>query len=274
MSENARHLNLREQQLLELEMLKAFREICKDCDLYYTLAGGTLLGAIRHNGFIPWDDDIDVLMPRPDFERLGQMIREETVKLPPHLRFCSWYTDPGMSIPFIKIVDLRTAVGETYMVGDKHLWIDIFAMDGSTENDRELKKQFRQSKYLRSLLFKKNTRPGTGKTRFRSFAKDIIRTALKPVSAKHLCMQIESVAKRYRFDHSPYIAGAQWGYGPQERINREAWMTPENVLFEGEFFAAPSNYDEYLTNLYGDYMKLPPADKQIIHEMNVLMENG
>ena len=266
-------LTLREQQMLELDMLKAFRKVCEDNNLYYTLAGGTLLGAIRHEGFIPWDDDIDVLMPRPDFERLGQLIREGAVSLPQHLQFCSWFTDPGMSIPFLKIIDLRTIVCETYMVGDNHLWIDIFVMDGSTENDRELKKQFRQSKRLRKVLFKKNTRPGTGKTKFRSASKDIIRTALKPVSAVFLCRQIENVAKRYCFDNCGYVAGAQWGYGPQERINRSAWMTPINVLFEGEYFTAPSNYDEYLSNLYGDYMKLPPVDKQVIHEMSVYMDN-
>ena len=272
MPDNLCKLTMREQQEIELEILTAFKRLCEKHNLYYVLAGGTLLGAVRHQGFIPWDDDIDVLMPRPDYERLCQLIREHAIEFPPYLEARCWFTEPHMNIPFLKIVDLRTLVKENYMMGDEHLWIDIFAMDGSTENDRNLKKQFDQSILLRKILFKKQTRPGTGKTRFRSVAKAILRTILKPIDAKWLCQKIEQTATRYRFDNCRFIAGVQWGYGPQERIDRMSWMIPVEVAFEDQLFNAPSNYHEYLHNLYGDYMQLPPVEKRVVHEMNAYIK--
>lgn len=264
-----RELIKREIMDIELEMLKVFSGLCDENNLYYTLSGGTLLGAIRHNGFIPWDDDIDVTMPRPDFERLQRMIQAGSLELPGHLRFISWFTDPRADIPFIKLIDTRTIVEEKYMANDTALWIDIFAIDGCPDNEKKLKDQFRESKLIRNILFKKQTRAGTGKSRVKSTLKDIIRNSLKTIDGKWLCTRLDTISSKYSFESSMTAACIMWGYGPQERVNKEKWITPIEVEFEGCKFKAPSNYDEYLSNLYGDYMQLPEESKRISHDMVV-----
>ena len=259
---------------LELNMLLAFKKLCEEKDLYFTLCGGTLLGAIRHKGFIPWDDDIDVMMTRPDFTRLCDLIKKGEADLPEHMEFISWFTKPGMDIPFLKIVDTRTRVEEKYMVNDKHLWIDILVIDGCPEDDKILEKRFKRSKLLRKLLFIKQTKLGTGTTICKRIMKSAFHIALFPVSARHLCRSLDKLSCMESFDLSTRIGCIQWGYGPQERVDKKGWLNPIEVEFEGHIFPSPSNYDEYLSNLYGNYMELPPVEKRQAHEMTVFMQRN
>ena len=257
--------------LIELDMLIEFDSFCRKNDLYYVLCGGTLLGAVRHKGFIPWDDDIDILMPRPDYIKLCKYIKHEKTELPPHLKYVSWFTDDSMSIPFIKMVDTRTYVEERYMDNDRFLWIDIFAIDGCPDNKKELKSIFRKSILFRKILFAKQTKKGTGTSKIKIILKNLIRVLLKPISANWICKMIEKISTGYDFFESEFIAGIQWGYGPQEKVQKDKWMKPIELEFEGHYFLCPSNYDEYLSNLYGDYMKLPPVEDRVSHDMTVYM---
>ena len=266
-----RILTREEIMQLELEMLLVFKDLCEKNNLYYTLCGGTLLGAIRHKGFIPWDDDIDVMMPRPDFTRLCEMIRRNEITLPDHMRFIGSFTDPRMDIPFLKIIDTRTTVEEEYMVNDKNLWIDILVIDACPEEDEKLKRIFKESKAIRKLLFTKQTKPGAGKSAGKRIMKDLARFLLLPVSSQYLCRRLDRLSTRESFDDCKRIGCIQWGYGPQERVDKAKWMTPITVEFEGYDLAAPTNYDEYLSNLYGNYMELPPVEKRHSHDMTVMM---
>ena len=264
-----RKLTLAEVQKLELEMLIAFDKVCKEHNLYYTLCGGTLLGAVRHHGFIPWDDDIDVMMPRPEYDRFCKLINDGKIILPEPLKTVSSFTNAEVYVPFTKIVNERTLVSEEYMVSDKHLWIDIFVDDGCPENHLVLSMMYTIQRMLRWVLVNKQTKPNTGKTRLKATLKNITRVIVKPISAQWVCRMLEKLALSYDFDRCKSIACIQWGYGPQEKVNKDAWLKPLEIEFEDKLFPIPSNYDEYLKNLYGDYMTLPPEEKRTTHNMNV-----
>ena len=266
-----RKMSLEEIKETELNILVDFDKLCKENNLYYTLCGGTLLGAIRHKGFIPWDDDIDVLMPRPDYDRLLEKKDIDFSSLPNHLKICSW-KDGTLKFPFIKLVDKRTKISTEFYDDDLNvngIWIDVFPIDGNPNDSKETDKIYKKSLKLRKLIFLKIAKIGKGKNLFKRIAKPVVIKCLSVISSEKICEKIDELAKTYKFEDSEFIGGILWGYGPQEKIHKKGYMKPISVEFEKYFFNAPSNYDEYLIGLYKDYMELPPESQRICHEMTV-----
>ncbi len=267
-------LSHKEIQEAELNILKEFDKFCKKNDLYYTLSGGTLLGAIRHKGFIPWDDDIDVMMPRPDFERLLSGKDLDTSELPEYMHFASW-KDKSLPFPFIKLLDSRTKVDVDFYnekLNVNEIWIDVFPIDANPDDEKELKKIYRKSLRLRKILNIKLAKSGEGKNLIKRLLKPILILLFKVINIYSLCDKIDRLSKKYDFDKCSKVGGIVWGYGPQERIDKEKFLTKEDVQFEDATFSAPSNYHEYLTGLYKDYMQLPPEDKRVVHGLDAYMK--
>lgn len=266
-------LSMDEIKNIELQLLVDFDRFCKENNLYYTLCGGTLLGAIRHKGFIPWDDDIDVLMPRPDYERLINNIKIDYNCFLEYEKVLHW-KNGSLNYPFIKLVDTRTVLDAAYYnsdLGVNNIWIDIFPIDGNPADSRKLKKIYNRSLYFRKILCIKLAQRGEGKTLIKRILKPLLINLLSLLSFSKLCKYIDDLSKTYDFDESKYIGGILWGYGPQERIDKKEYMTPIKVEFEGHLFNAPSNYHEYLSGLYKDYMQLPPEDQRTVHGIKAYM---
>ncbi len=265
-------LTLEQIKRLELELLIEFDRICKDNNLYYTLCGGTLLGAVRHKGFIPWDDDIDVFMPRPDYERLlsGDEIKKE--KTPRYMQFISWKNDLSY-YPFLKMVDSRTHLEVPFM--DKKLecsnvWIDIFPVDGAPRSEKKMDRMFSANLLRRKIWLYKMSNSNYGNIA-KQFKKKLALQCLRVINLKRLCDKLDSSAASCSYADSEDVAGMLWGYGPQERMKKNEFEKSIDMEFEGYIFKAPSNYDTYLRGLYGEYMKLPPLDKRIVHEIQAYM---
>lgn len=270
-----RQISSEEIKKLEFDLLLAFRDLCEENNLYYTLCGGTLLGAIRHKGFIPWDDDIDVLMPRPDYDRLLNNQQINKLRLSDNYSLANW-KEGTHDYPFLKLVDMRTTVSIPYVRSTfkaDHIWIDIFPIDGNPDNDTELKRLFQRASFWRQLIRLKTANPNAGKSKFRKLMKPLLVAGVKRVDNAKLCERLDAIAKTYDFEEQAKIGGVLWGYGPQERIDKEKYLTPVKVEFEGEFFNAPSNYNEYLSGLYGDYMKLPPEKDRVTHEITCYIDD-
>ena len=280
-----RALSKTEIKRLELDLLVAFSSLCESNKLYYTLGGGTLLGAVRHRGFIPWDDDIDVLMPRPDYDRLmtGQGI--DRSGLAAYMEFRHW-KNGTTCYPFIKLADRRTVAEEKYVenrYGCPHVCIDIFPIDANPEDPAELRRLYRLSLWYRKLLLLQMARRGEGKTRIRRWLKPAVLAGLKAslkagplrgLSLKDQCARIDNLARKDDFETSTYVGGLVWGYGPQERIRRDRFLTPVPLEFEGCLFHGPANYHEYLSGLYGDYMTPPPPEAREGHELRAYIKEG
>lgn len=260
---------------IEKDLLAVFDKICSDNDLYYTLCGGTLLGCIRHKGFIPWDDDIDVLMPRPDYDRLlhGEV---DLGSLPDHVKVVKW-TDGSMNFPFIKLVDTRTDISVEFFddrYNVRHIWIDIFPIDGNSGDPDKCADMCRRIHFLRHILTLKLSQSGEGKSRFKAALKPFVKAILTPIPIMALCKRIDDISKSYPFDYDETICGYLWGYGTMEVIHREPYMIPLMKEFEGDLYPVPSNYDEYLSNLYGDYMQLPPEEKRVFHGITAYIKKN
>lgn len=262
---NNKKLELSEIQEKEFSMLCKLHDFCVENNLRYFLCGGTLLGAIRHQDFIPWDDDIDVVMPRADYIRLIQL--NETQKAFPLVTI----TNGSANIPHGKILDLKTEIiQKDYKLNNiSHLWVDIFPMDGLPESNRSLAACYKTSLFLRKMLLATDSRLGHGSNILKIVGKILALPFLSLIGGKRIALLMDWFCQRIDFESSKYVGGLCWGYGPQERMIKDDFLPGTTALFHGKEFFVPCCWDKYLTNLYGNYMQLPPLENRKCHEMIV-----
>ena len=260
---NAEQLN--EIKKRELEILKAVTDVCDRLGTEYFIVQGTLLGAVRHGGFIPWDDDVDIGMMRPDYDRF---ISGAQALLPEGLFLQNRYTEPNYPHGFAKVRFTRSAFVEyscRKLDIDHGIFIDVFPFDrypddpirAAVLNTKKLLLRYR----VRSMLCSPETRAPLPKRALQKLLCAVSR-AVYPDIEEALDKQTElygSCKKGRRvISH-----GSPWG--KRELIPAE-WVEKTCTLsFEGLSVKAPAGYREYLAKVYGDYMKLPPEEKRVSH---------
>lgn len=266
-------LSTAETQALLVEMLQQFADYCQKHGLRYYLVGGTLLGAIRHKGFIPWDDDIDVGMPRPDYERFLELVQTEPVNETYQVLSLK---DGSSPLPFAEMIHKKTRVERPtlkYLENDlvvQHAFLDIFPQDGWPEEEAEAKKVVKKAEKLRFMNKLAKAKIGEGKTLLRTLGKIPFALAAKAVGAFTINKKLDTFAKKYDYDSSKYVGAITYGiYGIGERCLREEVIAFTEVEFEGRKFCAPGCWDSYLKGIFGDYMTLPPEEKRVNHELKV-----
>lgn len=249
----ARHR--RDVQLKELAILREVDALCRRHGIPYWLDGGTLLGAVRHKGFIPWDDDIDIAMRRADALRFVALACDE---LPPHLFMQTPQTDPTVKFPILKVRDLDSLIVEH---GDdfrlpyaKGLYVDIFPMVDYPSVSRGFVKRVARG-YCRAnaILHERHCYS------WRSVA-ELFYFGAKRAVCRLLWAGADVLARRGEFLSNTLDNN---GYGIMHRT--DSVFPLSTVEFEGFRFSAPGNPDAYLRDLYGDYMALPPAEKRHGH---------
>lgn len=254
----------------ELQILLEFHKFCMDKNLRFYLSGGTLLGAIRHKGFIPWDDDIDVCMPRRDYEKLLEMYDNNNEQY--QLRSVSL---GNFTAPYAKMVDTNTQVESQYTEDENnsHLWIDIFPVDGLPEGLYEVEQIYSKCSLYRQIFMLADAKLGKGKSSFRRYAKYLLKPLAKLYGKARCVKHIERIAQCYSYENSKYVGAVTWGlYGAGERMLKSEFEHTVMVEFEGHQFPTFSCWDSYLKGLYGDYMKLPPVEKRQTHDMKVYIK--
>lgn len=245
-------LDLTEVKKIELNILVAFDSFCKKNDISYRLAYGTLLGAVRHKGFIPWDDDIDVVMLREDYVRFSELMKRE--KVGESYEFISISNEKWRE-PIGKIVDKNTVAYKDNGIG---VWIDIFPIDYYDEE------KFKKCQQIRKIIIAKETK------KIQLTKKGIGKLALKilfmPWSIETLSKKIDDIAKSAA--ESNTVSNMVFSPYKSDRMAKSDFLKGGKVMFEGYEFSAFEDNDSYLKKLYHDYMKLPPEKDRRTHSMN------
>lgn len=268
------YLTLEEIQDEELKMLLGFDAFCGRHGLRYSLAGGTLLGAVRHKGFIPWDDDVDVCMARPDWDQLISLESELEDELG---LVVAPYTGTDMgATPFVKIVNRAIAVQAGAEEGRSFLWLDVFPVDGLPADGHEVEGIYKRAAHTRSALFVATSTAASGHSVPRRVVKAFAGPLLRAVHAeKFFGARLDGIARMTPYGSTPFVGAITWGlYGTGERMPLEGFERQETVAFGGHELPCMSCWHEYLTGLYGDYMQLPPEDQRVTHEMKAWRVNG
>lgn len=252
----------REYKKIILDILINFHTFCEKNDLKYFLFGGTLIGAIRHKGFIPWDDDIDVCMLRDDYERFISLYKSE------HFRLLSLETDKQYAYSFAKLIDDRTILVEkgsnTKPIG---AYIDIFPLDNCLgDSFQKACKHLDEMNFLCSMKFFKQTKLRRKRGFFKNLVVALVKVALVFISLRRIALMISKKAKKYMRKESRYVGEVMnnvYGYG--EIFEKSLFEERDKVLFEEFEFYVPKHFNEVLTSMYGDYMKMPPLEKRVAH---------
>lgn len=249
---------LSELQDVLYDMLKAFAEFCDENDLRYYLYGGTLLGAVRHQGFIPWDDDVDVAMPRPDYERFIELTKNSPWE---------YYAVCQYTQPFIKMVDTRTVMEERQLrdeLGMQSAFIDIFPIDGLPESGEERQKHFRKLAILKQCLYFSifDIKKIKSSNFLKRIAHTMIYIAFSKIDYKKIRDAIAEEAKRYPYETSEYVSVGIWGKAERDLNKKEDLEKRIRLKFRDSYLWCQGNYDESLRLKYGEYMQLPPEDKR------------
>lgn len=241
-------------------ILKKFTEICKEHDLKYSIFYGTLIGAVRHGGFIPWDDDIDVVMPRKDYEKLLKLQYEDDQYEIKNYRYTKDYF-----YPFSKMIDKNTVVIEKSRA-EKNMgvFIDIFPIDYVDNYNNGFDKDI--AKALKNRIFMCHLAGSTDKKYAKSIANYIIKKAAHFIMDPFRLRLIEKFDKEFIKENGEYcINFVNNAEGESQLLKAEYWDNLIAMKFEDIEVMGFADYDAILTKKYGDYMKLPPKDRQATH---------
>lgn len=256
----------------EIEILDEIDRICKKYNLQYFLIGGTLLGAVRHYGFIPWDDDLDIAMPRKDYKEFAKIAKYE---LGGKYIFDSIRNNKLYWLPFAKVRMKDTILEEKIMQkykGNKGIWVDIFPLDNAKKELNLIQK----IKYKIIVICRYIVSQKMDILENKTVIKKILNKISKVFSIKFLILIIEKVMSSNWNNKSKYFInyGSQYGIKKQTHL-KEKYFPAIAVEFEGKKYKAPNDYDYVLTKIYGkDYMQLPPKEKRITHNpIRIKFEN-
>lgn len=262
-------MTMAEIQQVSLQIVKKIHELCRQLGLRYYLAYGTLIGAIRHQGFIPWDDDLDIMMPREDYETLQAYFRDHKDALAPLELICP---ENNPDYPYT----IGRVSNSDYLIDTDNekpcglgIFVDIYPLDNVGSDPKTYARQKNTASRYASLCFL-STRLRCEKGNTRSPLKRLVKypafLAAKLLGKRFFFRKLRKLATQYRHQDSPYTGVVEWGSDGVKDIYPKEWFGNGIALpYEDTQLTVPVNYDAVLRQMYGDYMQLPPENQRIAH---------
>lgn len=260
-----------EMQSMLLDMFQYYHEFCRENHLTYYALGGTTLGAVRHQGFIPWDDDIDVGMPRRDYQRFIEMrekFRSDRYVLePPDYKNKATYL-------YCKIYDTATLLIENQHYRQaRGIYLDVFPLDGIGQTREEGEKNHHKLAVKMDLFYLRACAVAPHRSILKNGVIALSRCIpLGLLDHRRLAEEIDRGCAARDFDTWAFGGCLMGNWGKREIMEREWFGTPKLLPFETMMICCPENTHAYLTQQYGDYQKLPPKEKQVTHHDYVAMD--
>ena len=266
---NMKEMTFDEIKMCSQAILDFIDRICQENKITYYLCAGTLLGAVRHNGFIPWDDDIDIMMPREDYERLHDIWKNDG-----HYKLLNAKNTPHFPYAYSKLIDDRTVkiepIRKKYQVIGVD--VDIFPLDNFPDNEKEALLYLDTIKAFQQKLYNHITPYKRALTFFRTITSTALTLRARAQeffwgkTAEKIVTQFQRNAQLYNSQQTNYCGiTTLYHYGMGERYRKAIFSEVVLVEFENKQYPAPRGYKEYLENMYGDFMQLPSEDKRKTH---------
>lgn len=261
-----KEIDYKELRQLQLGILQRVHDFCIAHGIRYSLAYGTLLGAVRHGGYIPWDDDIDIAMLRPGYERFRKEFKDDI------LRFCDCRDVEGMNIGFGKVEDTRTLVIEGGKTVNLGVDIDVFPIDDlcdTFDESRRYDRSFNFNRFVRTVKYRELS---IIKKWWKKPMIMLLKIVFAPFSSHKLAINAVHKAISHVNAKSSFVGlVTDIVFDGRGIVEREIWSDFSPITFEGRTFMAVKDTDAYLRHEYGDYMKLPPESEQVPkHDFNAI----
>lgn len=262
-------LTIKETQQISLEILHTVAEICEEQQIRYALIYGTLIGAVRHHGYIPWDDDVDIMMPRPDYERFLEYMKQH-VNNYPNLRVFNREECPEYPYMITRISDDRYRIRmENEKPFGMGVFIDIYPYDGLGMTKKEAVSYGLKGDRLSSLCYQATRQHfafETTKSRLRKVIKYPVYLVSRLIGKDFFQNRLQKLAGIKDYDRSEYVGCVIWlSWGEKDIFPRSWFDETIRMPFDKYEFRVPKEYDRVLRHEYGDYMQLPPEKDRVDH---------